>query len=115
MLLECLLSEVDQSLITSAGNIPRRNDRAAQSLTPQFRPQRTSRYLSVPLARDPFGTCRLDRLALHRRIDFRVLFIGSEHWNWTGHRATSEYTLLFQLTDREVLARRDYLREEFRD
>lgn len=35
--------------------------------------------------------------------------------HWISHRATSGDTKLFQLTDREVLARLDYLREEFRD
>jgi len=35
--------------------------------------------------------------------------------NWISHRADSGDAKLFQLTDREVLARLDYLREEFRD
>jgi len=35
--------------------------------------------------------------------------------NWISHRATSTDAKLFQLTDREVLARLDYLREEFQD
>ncbi len=35
--------------------------------------------------------------------------------HWISHRATSGDALLFQLTDREVLSRLDYLREEFRD
>ncbi len=35
--------------------------------------------------------------------------------HWISHRATSAEAKLFQLTDREVLARLDYLREEFRD
>ncbi len=35
--------------------------------------------------------------------------------HWISHRAESEDAKLFQLTDREVLARLDYLREEFRD
>lgn len=35
--------------------------------------------------------------------------------HWISHRADSEDAKLFQLTDREVLARLDYLREEFRD
>ena len=35
--------------------------------------------------------------------------------HWISHRAESADAKLFQLTDREVLARLDYLREEFRD
>jgi gentisate 1,2-dioxygenase len=35
--------------------------------------------------------------------------------HWISHRAESGDAKLFQLTDREVLARLDYLREEFRD
>ena len=35
--------------------------------------------------------------------------------HWISHQATSADAKLFQLTDREVLARLDYLREEFRD
>ncbi|NQU69546.1 MAG: cupin domain-containing protein [Rhodospirillales bacterium] len=35
--------------------------------------------------------------------------------HWISHRAKSDDAKLFQLTDREVLARLDYLREEFRD
>jgi gentisate 1,2-dioxygenase len=35
--------------------------------------------------------------------------------HWISHRARSEDAKLFQLTDREVLARLDYLREEHRD
>ena len=35
--------------------------------------------------------------------------------HWISHRAKSGDANLFQLTDREVLARLDYLREEFRD
>jgi gentisate 1,2-dioxygenase len=35
--------------------------------------------------------------------------------HWISHRAGSGDAKLFQLTDREVLARLDYLREEFRD
>ncbi len=35
--------------------------------------------------------------------------------HWISHRAMSGDAKLFQLTDREVLARLDYLREEFRD
>jgi len=35
--------------------------------------------------------------------------------HWITHRAESADAKLFQLTDREVLARLDYLREEFRD
>lgn len=35
--------------------------------------------------------------------------------HWISHRAKTEGAKLFQLTDREVLARLDYLREEFRD
>ena len=34
--------------------------------------------------------------------------------NWISHRASSEGAMLFQLTDREILSRLDYLREEFR-
>lgn len=35
--------------------------------------------------------------------------------HWISHRADGTDAKLFQLTDREVLARLDYLREEFRD
>jgi gentisate 1,2-dioxygenase len=35
--------------------------------------------------------------------------------HWIGHRATSGDAKLLQLTDRDVLARLDYLREEIRD
>ncbi len=35
--------------------------------------------------------------------------------HWISHRATSRDAKLFQLTDREVLLRLDYLREDFRD
>ncbi len=35
--------------------------------------------------------------------------------HWISHRAQSDDAKLFQLTDREVLARLDYLREELRD
>jgi len=35
--------------------------------------------------------------------------------HWISHRAKSDDAKLFQLTDREVLLRLDYLREEFRD
>jgi len=35
--------------------------------------------------------------------------------HWINHRAKSRDARLFQLTDREVLLRLDYLREEFRD
>ncbi len=45
-----------------------------------------------------------------RRNDIAVLPRG----RWISHRAESESVLLFQLTDREVLARLGYLREEFR-
>ena len=37
------------------------------------------------------------------------------HWNWASHTATSETAHLFTFTDREVLRRLDFLREETRD
>ena len=37
------------------------------------------------------------------------------HHHWITHEAATEEAILFQLTDREILARLDYLREEFRD
>jgi gentisate 1,2-dioxygenase len=37
------------------------------------------------------------------------------HWNWTTHEAMSETAHLFHFTDREVLRRLNFLREETRD
>ena len=37
------------------------------------------------------------------------------HWNWTSHEATSDTAHLFTFTDREVIRRLNFLREETRD
>jgi gentisate 1,2-dioxygenase len=34
------------------------------------------------------------------------------HWTWASHKATSEDARLFYFTDREVLRRLNWLREE---
>ena len=64
------------------------------------------------LAVEGEGVSRVGDETLHwRRNDIFSLPRG----HWISHRAESDDAKLFQLTDREVLARLDYLREEFRD
>ena len=50
------------------------------------------------------------------RLDWtRNDIINLPRGQWTWHRARGGHALLFQLTDREVLARLGYLRENYRD
>lgn len=66
----------------------------------------------VCLAIEGDGTSRVgDDTLRWRKNDIFVL----PRNHWIGHRATSDGAKMFQLTDREVQLRLDYLREEFRD
>ena len=66
----------------------------------------------VCLAVEGEGTSKIgdDTLQWHKND----IFVLPRH-HWISHRATSEDAKLFQLTDREILLRLDYLREELRD
>lgn len=77
----------------------------------ETRPYRTNANMMC-LVVDGDGVSRVgDTTVRWRKNDIFSLPRG----HWISHRAESGEARLFQLTDREVLARLDYLREEFRD
>ncbi len=72
---------------------------------------RRSSANAVFLVVDGEGVSRIgDQTIEWRRHDV----FTAPHWNWTSHRAASETAHLFYFTDREVLERLGFLREETR-
>jgi len=83
----------------------------APGLGSETRPYRTTANM-VCLAVEGEGVSRAGDEVLHwRKNDIFSLPRG----HWITHRSDQEGAKLFQLTDREVLAKLDYLREEFQD
>jgi gentisate 1,2-dioxygenase len=76
----------------------------------QTRPYRTNANMMC-LAVEGEGTSKIgDETLTWRKND--IFSLPRNHW--ISHQANSDDAKLFQLTDREVLLRLDYLREEFR-
>jgi gentisate 1,2-dioxygenase len=83
----------------------------APASTSDTRAYRTNANM-VCLAVEGEGKSKIDDDTLQWRKN--DIFVLPRH-HWISHRAKSTDAKLFQLTDREVLSRLDYLREDFRD